>query len=176
MKKLDFQPSKSQSSFRRNYKLHDAASEAGFNLLTQWGMKFTPYGEDNRYSKEWEAGEDKPDVIVETHAGKAFIDWKAKTGKRFLANKRAVEAYEKWSHKMNAPVIIAFFVFDKGNKKLLERRCAVLGIDKYIVNEKKEWDKNSTVEFNENLPIFDKSNTIKAIKTWYGYQNDKRTN
>ena len=59
MKNLDFKPAKSTEDFRSNYKLHDIAEFNGKNLLVQWGFKCSDFGEDNRYKKVWEKGEDK---------------------------------------------------------------------------------------------------------------------
>jgi hypothetical protein len=168
MKKLDFQPAKSGGEFRKNYLLHDKAEEAGLNLLTQWGIEYRKFGEDNRNSRVWEKGEDKPDYIISDSGRKALIDWKAKTGKRFFVNRRAVNAYAKWSEKLSLPVFIAFFVFDSSGKNLYDRRYAVIGIDKFVANEKDQWDKNKTVEFNCGLSKFTKPNILKSIKEWYG--------
>ena len=90
MKKLDFNPSKSTDDFRKNYKLHDIAEYNGKNLLTQWGFKCTEFGEDNRYKKVWEKGEDKPDTIISYNDRSALLDWKGKHGSTWLVNERAI--------------------------------------------------------------------------------------
>ncbi len=109
-----------------------------------------------------EKGEDKPDGIIEYKTKSAFIDWKAKHKKEWLVNKRAVEAYERWSKKFELPVIIAFFVFDSNNN-LLEKRFAFLGKHNYFVSKGKQWDKNQTVEFENDLPEFNKAEILNYL-------------
>ncbi len=162
MKNLDFQPSKSKAEFHKNYKLHDLAEWHGKNLLKQWGIGYSQFGKDKRFEEVWEKGEDKPDGIIEYKAKRAFIDWKAKSKNEWLANKRAIEAYEKWSKKFDLPVIIAFFVFD-GNNNLLEKRFAFLGKHNYFVSKDKQWDKNQTIEFEKPLPEFDKAEILNFL-------------
>ncbi len=162
MKNLDFQPSKSKAEFHKNYKLHDLAEWHGKNLLEQWGIGYSEFGKDNRFEKVWEKGEDKPDGIIEYKTKSAFIDWKAKHKNEWLVNKRAVEAYEKWSKKFELPVIIAFFVFDSNNK-LLEKRFAFLYKHNYFVSKGKQWDKNQTVEFENDLPEFNKAEILNYL-------------
>lgn len=162
MKELDFRPAKSKQEFRSNYKLHDLSERVGKNLLVQWGIDFKLFGEDNRYEKIWENGEDKPDIILTSKGKNALLDWKGKKSKSFLVNERAIKSYEHWRQKLNMPVIIAFLVFDFENK-LIDRRCAFLGKHSYSQCEEKQWDKNRTVEFREDLPIFNKENIISFI-------------
>lgn len=162
MKKLDFRPAKSKEEFRSNYKLHDLAERAGKNLLVQWGIEFKEFGEDKRYEKLWEKGEDKPDVIIDYKGKRALLDWKGKHTKIFLANSRAIKSYEQWREKLILPIIIAFLVFDEQNN-LIDRRFAFLPNHKYEESKRKQWDKNSTVEFNEELPKFTKENLIRFI-------------
>ncbi len=162
MKKLDFKPAKSTESFRKNYKLHDSAEIVGKNLLTQWGISFKEFGQDNRYKKVWEKGEDKPDVIIEYKGKSAMLDWKGKHKAKWMLNERAITAYEKWSEIYSLPIIIAFFVFDLHNN-LLQRKFAFLKTHKYVELEGRQWDKNKTVEFKEFLPDFTKANIIKHL-------------
>ncbi len=162
MKKLDFNPSKSKEDFRKNYKLHDLAENAGKNLLTQWGMNFRDFGEDNRYTRVWEKGEDKPDLIINYKDKQAFLDWKGKRKGKWLVNERAIKSYEQWSNKFNVPVLIAFFVFNESNE-LLERKFALVSYHKYKNSAKKQWDKNATIEFNSKLPEFTKENLIMGL-------------
>ncbi len=162
MKELDFRPAKSKLEFRSNYKLHDLSERVGKNLLVQWGFDFKVFGEDNRYEKLWEKGEDKPDIILTSRGKSALLDWKGKKSKAFLVNERAIKSYEQWKQKLSMPVIIAFLVFDDENK-LIDRRCAFLGKHSYSVCESKQWDKNRTVEFKENLPIFNKENIVSYM-------------
>ena len=161
MEKLDFTPKKSTYSFRKNYHLHDLAEKMGKNLLIQWGIRFTNFGEDKRYEKVWERGRDKPDVIISYSGKSALIDWKGKRKAVWLVNKRAVDSYQMWSTKFHLPSIICFFVFDAGGA-LKERRFAFLGEHNYIESEKKQWDKNITVEFTCDLPEF----TIENLKKY----------
>jgi hypothetical protein len=162
MKKLDFQPAKSTKDFRKNYKLHDMAEAVGKNLLTQWGISHKSFGEDNRYKKVWEKGEDKPDVII-TYKGKSvFLDWKGKHKPLWILNKRAVTAYEKWSEIYSVPVIVAFFVFDKSGK-LIGKKFAFLQKHSYVDSEKRQWDKNETVQFKNELPDFTKAELISYL-------------
>ena len=164
MKELDFKPAKSKEKFRSNYKLHDLAERTGKNLLVQWGIDFKKFGEDKRYEKVWEKGEDKPDVVIDYKGKQAFLDWKGKHTKSFLVNTRAIKAYECWRNKFNIPVVIAFFVFDE-NGILLERRFAFLPTHRYVESVSKQWDKNKTVEFEKELPKFSKENLIKHLLT-----------
>ncbi|MBI9071934.1 MAG: hypothetical protein JEY94_10065 [Melioribacteraceae bacterium] len=162
MKKLDFNPLKSGEDFRSNYKLHDLAEASGKNLLTQWGLNYKEFGEDRRYQSVWEKGEDKPDIILSYKDIHAFLDWKGKHHSHWLVNQRAINAYENWSKRFNIPIIIAFFVFDI-NKALLERRFAFLNLHNYIASQKKQWDKNTTVEFRADIPEFTKGNLLKCL-------------
>jgi len=162
MKKLDFNPSKSTADFRKNYKLHDLAEYSGKNLLTQWGIDFKNFGDDKRFEKVWEKGEDKPDVIINYKGKSVLLDWKGKRKPRWIVNKRAIDAYEKWSEKYSLHVIITFFVFDENNV-LKERRFAFLKKHSYIESSGRQWDKNKTVEFNRDLPEFTKANMLDYL-------------
>lgn len=158
MKELNFQPAKTKEDFRENYKLHDLAEYHGKNLFTQWGIKFEEFGNDRRYEKVWEKGEDKPDIIADYNGMKFLIDWKSKTQTSYWLNKRAAESYKKWSAKLNLEVVICFFIFDK-NYYLTERKFAVLSKHKYELLGDKAWDKNEVVGFNE-LPVLNKFNLL----------------
>jgi hypothetical protein len=162
MKELDFRPAKSKENFRSNYRLHDLAERAGKNLLVQWGIEFSEFGEDKRYEKLWEKGEDKPDIILKYKGNTVLLDWKGKHTSSFIANTRAVKAYIRWQDKMNVPVIISFFVFDEQNN-LVDRRFAILSEHKFRDSENKQWDKNKTVQFDEELPKFTKENLMKYL-------------
>ncbi len=162
MKDLDFEPSKSKKEFHKNYKLHDLAEWHGKNLLAQWGIEYSEFGKDNRFEKVWEKGEDKPDGIIEYKGKSAFIDWKGKHKAGWLVNNRAVKAYEKWSSEFKIPVFIAFFLFDEKNI-LRQKRFAFLGKHNYFVSKDKQWDKNLTVEFENNLPEFDKAEILNFL-------------
>ena len=162
MEKLDFRPAKSKEAFRKNYKLHDLAEAIGKNLLTQWGISFKSFGQDNRYKKVWEKGADKPDVIVEYKGKSALLDWKGKHKPKWLLNERAIKAYEKWSDIYSLPIIIAFFVFDN-NHNLLKRKFAFLKNHNYVELQGRQWDKNKTVEFKEELPDFTKVNIVNYL-------------
>lgn len=162
MKRLDFDPEKSKDEFHRNYQLHDKAEFAGKNLLVQWGIEFRSFGQDSRYSKVWEKGKDKPDLIVSFNSKEAFLDWKGKNSPSFIMNKRAAESYLKWSSKYNIPILICFFVFDNWGT-IKDRRIASFNKHKWIERKQKEWDKNYTIEFVDELPRFTKSNLISYI-------------
>ncbi len=162
MKKLDFNPHKSKEDFRKNYKLHDIAERKGKNLLTQWGFSFKMFGKDNRSKALWEKGEDKPDIILSYKDKSALVDWKAKHHSKWLVNKRAVLSYQQWSKKLGIPALIIFFLFDKENN-LLEKRFAVLGLHNYTETKNKQWDKNQTVEFIEDIPKLTKGNLITTL-------------
>lgn len=163
MKELNFQLSKSKDKFRSNYKLHDLAENAGKNLLVQWGIDFKNFGEDKRYEKVWEHGEDKPDALISYNGKSVFLDWKGKHGKSFILNERAVKSYERWCDKYNTSIVIVFFLFDDKNN-LIDRRFAHIPGHKYVGIENKQWDKNKTVKFKEELPKFTKENLVKNIK------------
>ena len=162
MKKLEFNPAKSTESFRKNYKLHDLAEINGKNLLTQWGISFKEFGQDNRYKKVWEKGEDKPDVIIEYKGKSAMLDWKGKHKAKWMLNQRAINAYERWSEVYSLPIVIAFFVFDL-HSNLLQKKFAFLKIHSYFESNGRQWDKNKTVEFKEPLPHFTKANIVNYL-------------
>ncbi len=162
MKNLNFTPSKTKREFHKNYKLHDMAEFYGKNLLVQWGIDFKEFGGDKRFNRVWEKGEDKPDIIISYKNKSALLDWKGKHKKGWIVNKRAIKSYEKWSGKLKLPVLIAFFVFDE-NKNIIDRRVAFLGKHSYSLSDNKQWDKNETVEFQNELPLFSKSVILKAI-------------
>ncbi len=166
MEKLEFDPKKSERSFRKNYSLHDKAAEIGCSLLIKWAIDFKEFGEDKRYKKLWEKGEDKPDVLVETKFGKALLDWKAKHGKHFLINKRAFNAYQQWMDKLSVPVFVAFFLFNK-NSTLIDRRIARIDLHTPKDCPDVQWDKNKTVEFEENIPQFTQNVFLNLIEDWY---------
>lgn len=155
MKRLDFQPAKTKTEFRKNYRLHDLAEYHGKNLLTQWGIDFKDFGKDKRYEKVWEKGKDKPDLAAEFDEVKFLIDWKGKSKNDYWVNKRAVESYQRWSEKFNVPIIVCFFIFNK-DKSLKNRKFAMLSKHKYEVMNNKAWDKNNVVKFTEKLPKFSK--------------------
>jgi hypothetical protein len=162
MKELDFKPAKSKEEFRNNYRLHDLAERAGKNLLVQWGVDFREFGEDKRYEKLWEKGEDKPDIVISYKNKLAFLDWKGKHTTTFLVNTRAINAYKKWQEKIKIPVIISFLIFDEQNK-LIDRRFAFLPKHKFVNSETQQWDRNKTVEFKKELPRFTKENLINCL-------------
>lgn len=155
MKELDFNPIKSRSEFHQNYSLHDLAQNVCKNLLTQWGFEFNDFGDDKRYEKLWERGEDKPDIIINYKGKSALLELKGKRKPNWIVNKRAINSYLAWQKKLNYPLIIAFFVFDSQNN-LIDRRFAYLPYHNYKESEQRQWDKNKTVEFNEDLPKFTK--------------------
>jgi hypothetical protein len=162
MEELNFRPAKSKEKFRINYRLHDLAEKVGKNLLVQWGVDFKDFGEDKRYEKLWEKGEDKPDIILNYKNKFAFLDWKGKHTKTFLVNTRAIKAYQQWHLKINIPVIITFMIFDEQND-LIDRRFAFLPKHEFINSKSKQWDKNKTVEFEAGLPKFTKENVLKHL-------------
>ncbi len=164
MKKLDFQPVKSDEAFKKNYKLHDLAERNGKNLLVQWGFNFRNFGEDRRNEKVWERGEDKPDIIIEYNGKHALLDWKGKKKPKWIVNERAVISYEKWKEKFQLPMIIAFFVFDE-NEKITHKKFAVLGKNKYKTQQKRQWDANRTVEFPDELPDFTATEIINFFNS-----------
>ncbi len=166
MKNLDFQPKKTTQKFRSNYKLHDMAEFHGKNLLVQFGFDFQAFGEDRRYEKVWEKGEDKPDALISYNGKKLLLDWKGKHKSKWIVNERAVRSYEKWSAELNLPLMIAFFVFDSENK-LIDRRFAVLNLHQYKVRTQREWDKNKTVRFPDDIPFFNGANMMKFFKEDY---------
>ena len=162
MEELDFQPAKSKHDFRANYKLHDLAELIGKNLFIQCNVKFNNFGEDRRFEKLWEKGEDKPDMIISYKGKSALLDWKGKRKNRWIVNERAVKSYEHWHDELKLPLLICFFVFDNENK-VIDRRFSLLDIHQYKKGKKRQWDKNRTVEFIGDLPVFNKSNLIKYV-------------
>jgi len=162
MKELDFKPHKSTEEFRANYKLHDMAEVCGKNLLIQWGIKFDLFGKDRRYEKVWENGKDQPDLIISYKGKEALLDWKGKHTSKWIMNERAYQSYLAWKNKMNMPVFVIFFKFDE-KENLIENRLAVVGLHKANRSSEKEWDKNKTVEFENDLPAFTKSEILKHL-------------
>ncbi|MCL5031189.1 MAG: hypothetical protein M1480_19470 [Bacteroidetes bacterium] len=162
MKDLNFNPYKTKDEFRQNYKLHDLAETYGKNLLIQWGFGFTEFGKDNRHQKVWEDGEDQPDLIIEYNGKKALVDWKGKHHPIWLSNKRAILSYESWKSKLNLPVLICFALFNN-HEAFLDFKFACLGVHSYTSSNQKEWDKNTTVEFEKDLPEFTKANVLKYL-------------
>ena len=162
MKELDFKPHKSKEEFRNNYKLHDLAEQLGKNLLIQWGIRFDIFGKDRRYERVWEKGKDKPDLIISYKGKDALLDWKGKHTSKWIMNERAYKAYLDWKNKINMPVFVAFFLFDE-KENLIENRLAVVGVHKPKASSTKEWDKNKTVEFDNSLPIFTKSELLNYL-------------
>jgi hypothetical protein len=162
MKELNFQPAKSKQEFGNNYKLHDLAEYHGKNLLIQWGIDFKDFGNDRRYEKVWEKGEDKPDLVAEFNIKQFLIDWKGKSKEGFWVNKRAVESYQNWSIKLNLPAFICFFLFDQNNQ-LSDRRLALITHHKFENILDKAWDKNDVVKFENDLPKFTKENLTKFL-------------
>jgi hypothetical protein len=63
---------------------------------------------------------------------------------------------------MNMPVFIAFFLFDE-KENLIDNRVAVVGTHAAKQSKSKEWDKNRTVEFEDSLPLFTKSELLKYL-------------
>ena len=162
MKNLDFKPAKSTEDFRSNYKLHDIAEFNGKNLLVQWGFKCSDFGEDNRYKKVWEKGEDKPDAIISYKDKSALLDWKGKRSARWLVNERAIKSYKKWSEEFGLPIVIAFFVINN-EQKITKRNFAILNKHIHKVSISKQWDKNTTIEFQKDIPEFTKANLLKLL-------------
>ena len=162
MKELNFEPTKSEEEFRKNYKLHDLAEYHGKNLFFQWGIEFKDFGKDRRYEKYWEKGKDRPDIVAEYNDYRFLIDWKSKNKESFWVNKRAVDSYINWSNRLNLEVVICFFLFDK-KKQLTDRRFALLSKHKFQIDERKAWDKNRVVKFEKDLPKFTKLNLLKML-------------
>ena len=162
MKELDFQPHKSTEEFRKNYRLHDVAESCGKSLLIQWGIKFDLFGKDRRYEKVWEKGKDKPDLIISYKGKEALLDWKGKHTSKWIMNERAYQSYLAWKNKMNMPVFVAFFLLDE-KENITNYRVAVIGAHTPKQSKEKEWDKNKTVEFDNSLPAFTKSELLKHL-------------
>jgi len=163
LKELDFRPYKSKEKFRANYHLHDLAETVGKNLLTQWGIDFKPFGEDNRFTRVWEKGDDKPDMII-SHQGKdAFLDWKGKHSEKWLMNKRAAVSYKHWGEKFSIPVFICYVIFNNENI-LQDVRFVNLAVHQYQNAQEKAWDKNEVVVLLEPPPSFTKANLLKLWK------------
>jgi hypothetical protein len=162
MKELDFQPHKSTEEFRKNYRLHDVAESCGKSLLIQWGIKFDLFGKDRRYEKVWEKGKDKPDLIISYKGKEALLDWKGKHTSKWIMNERAYQSYLAWKNKMNMPVFVAFFLLDE-KENITDYRVAVIGAHTPKQSKEKEWDKNKTVEFDNSLPAFTKSELLKHL-------------
>ena len=162
MKTLDFKPHKNKKDFLKNYSLHDLAEKHGKNLLIQWGIGFTNFGDDLRKEKVWEKGKDKPDLKINYKNKIALIDWKGKHDSVWKLNQRAFEAYFLWGKKLALPVLVVFFVFNEKNS-LFTIRCANLQKHVFLRSDKKEWDKNQTVIADSELPLFTKGNLLNNL-------------
>jgi len=160
MEELTFRPYKSKNDFRKNYKLHDLAEAAGKNLLVHWGIDFKPFGEDNRYTRVWEKGDDKPDAVITYKGKEALLDWKGKHAEQWMMNKRAALAYQRWGEKFSVPVFVCYVVFTKENF-VKEIRFVNLRRHSFQTEEKKAWDKNEVVVLTETPPLFTKANLLK---------------
>ena len=163
MEELNFKPYKSKEKFRSNYKLHDLAEAAGKNLLVHWGIDFKPFGEDNRFTRVWEKGEDKPDIIISYQGKEAFLDWKGKHSEKWLMNKRAAIAYQHWADKFSIPIFICYVIFNNENF-MQEVRFVNLAFHKYNDSKEKAWDKNEVVVLVDEPPLFTKANLLKYWK------------
>ena len=64
--------------------------------------------------------------------------------------------------KLNIPVFVIFFVFNNSNE-LKEIKFACVGKHSFIESKNKGWDKNSTIEFEIDLPEFTKLNLVNFI-------------
>ena len=162
MSQLDFDPQKTKEEFKKNYKLHDKAEVYLKNLFIQWGVRYSSFGRNTRNERVWEKGHDKPDLFIRYKGKKALLELKSKHDPVWLINKRAIEAYEEWKKKLKLPLLIVFFVFNQ-RESLLDIRIADTDIHRYVESEKEEWDKNLTVEFEGDLPVFTKVNLLKYL-------------
>ncbi len=162
MEKLNFKPYKSRDEFRDNYKLHDLAEILGKNLLIQWGFEFEEFGKDKRYEKVWESGKDKPDLVISYKGKKALLEWKGKRKCKLIINERAAMAYKEWSKRLELTTFICFAVFDDAYN-LQGIRFAVIDFHTFNNSAKREWDKNKTVDFAGELPLFTKANVLKFL-------------
>ena len=57
---------------------------------------------------------------------------------------------------------IVFFVFNN-NGEIQDRRIAFLGKHSYILSKDKQWDKNKTIEFKNDIPVFNKVSFINNL-------------
>lgn len=162
MDSLDFKPHKDQKDFLKNYSLHDLAERYGKNLLIQWGVGYTNFGDDIRNEKVWEKGKDKPDLKIKYKNNLALIDWKGKHDSIWKLNQRAYESYLLWAKKLNIPMFVVFFVFNNNNN-FNSVFFANLGKQKFVVSDKKAWDKNEVVIAENDLPLFTKANFINSL-------------
>ena len=84
---------------------------------------------------------------------------KGKRGAKWFVNERAIKSYEKWSSEFKLPIIVAFFVIDN-DKKIIKRNFAVINEHQYRTSTGRQWDKNVTVEFQNDIPEFTKGNLL----------------
>jgi hypothetical protein len=146
MKNRDFGVIKTESEFLSNYSLHDRAQHIGEKYLKDKGIIYSTFGEDRRFEKVWEAGEDKPDIII-MHPKIAqkplcLLDWKGKKSQGIRLNKRAYLSYRKIAKKMGIPAIVATAYFNDTN--LTKFIYVDLTDDSIFVGWQTEWDKNVT--------------------------------
>jgi hypothetical protein len=153
LKELGFPVAKGGDKFIENYELSDRAAVRGDALLRANGLESVQFGEDRRYERVWEAGEDRPDRKVR-RAGRdiALLDWKGKKKDDWMMNERAYNAYLKWGERLGLPVYVAIWSDESNDGRFIR-------LPSRTISRKEMWDKNMVVIFEpremrpwKNLP------------------------
>jgi hypothetical protein len=79
-----------------------------------------------------------------------------------LMNEHAYVTFLDWKNKMNMSVFVAFFLFDE-KKDLKDTRVTVICVHTSKPSIEKEWNKNKTIEFDNSLSAFTKSEILKYL-------------
>lgn len=145
MIRRDFDVRKTEKDFLRNYDLHDIAENEGNRVLRDLGYELHQFGEDRRYERVWEAGNDKPDKIVTKKNDTkeiCLLDWKGKKYTReYMMNERAFKSYMRISKSMDLPVVVCMA---RINGIILDFVYFILSND-IVIERKKAWDDNIVV-------------------------------
>jgi hypothetical protein len=136
--------------FQKNYRLHDLAQKFGEECLKEWGIEFHSFGEDKRKEKVWEAGKDKPDVVILRDGVEiGLLDWKGKRRHDWKMNERAYDAYAQWGEEKHLKVFVAMAVIDLDTSALRAFKFIQIPCPDAIAAIRHEWDKNRVVVFKE---------------------------
>jgi len=111
MKPLEIEVQKTTKQFLDNYSKHDLAGIVVRELLKSKGFIVIPYGEDRRFERIWEAGEDRPNALIwKKGAQLIFIDWKGHETRKWILNERAYNSYVDYGAEFNLPVFCIWLV------------------------------------------------------------------
>ena len=125
-----------------NYSISDEAAKIGDDLLESKGLESVAFGEDRRFERVWEAGQDKPDRIITLDGREiALLDWKGKKRDDWMINERAYRSYIAWGQRLGLPVYVAIWSAESNAGKFIKLPAKTL-------SKSKMWDKNWVVVFD----------------------------